>query len=475
MKPSSRGSVDVPLQMVGSTKFGRYPQISLEQTVNMIISDEWNVPTPGYVKTTDLSGNGEGRGIFSSVRLNGMIAVEDNQVFLISNTLAATPIATLDTDSGDVFIAENDASQIALCDRTAIYIYDYSLPATTFTKIDKDVTGFRPGHISFQDGYFISVDLERPQWRLSALNNGLSWPAAPNNVGSFQTKADSPLATIPIPGKANQLFVMGGTVTESWTDVGYRIFPYQRSTGFNIDYGCVNPATIAKSDTFVIWLGKNEKSGLAIMYSSGGPVKQISNDGIDFRLASLENPLDAYGFLYRQDGHLIYQITFPTDNLTYIYDFETQRFFTLTDEKGNHHIAKEVAFFNDKYYFISFNNGGLYEMSSKYTTYEGAVIPRLRVPPTTRLKDASGFVGESLAFTVEQGHNDDLERIDLSLSTDGGYNFGSTVETTLNSLGNTRSRFTQYGFGYMNTLTLMFRFWGNGRFLINDGIITIRQ
>jgi len=54
----------LPLQLVCSNKFGRYPKISCEQVFNMFQSDGWMVNFAGYeaVYTKILAGTG--RGIF---------------------------------------------------------------------------------------------------------------------------------------------------------------------------------------------------------------------------------------------------------------------------------------------------------------------------------------------------------------------------------------------------------------------------
>jgi hypothetical protein len=150
-------------------------------------------------------------------------------------------------------------------------------------------------------------------------------------------------------------------------------------------------------------LAANEKSGPVIAYSTGGDINRISTDGIDFKFTQLTNPGNSYGFLFRQDGHLIYQITFPDDNLTYIYDFNTKKFFTLCDKNMNAHIAKRITFFNDNYYFVSFIDGNLYQISTQFTTYNGDEIPRIRVCRNIRLPDASRFAVNNLTFTIEQG------------------------------------------------------------------------
>jgi WD40 repeat protein len=471
--PQAATATLVNLKMVGSNIYGRYPKISNEQTFNMFISDNWLVPFAGYNKEREIA-EGVGRALFSSSRYGRMIAVIGNEVRVINDNLDSVLIGTLETSSGDVFIDENDAKQIAICDKKNIHIFDYT--TDTFSKA---VLDFTPAYIAFQDGYFIAPETGEPKWRLSALNNGLSWPAAPANIGAFQTKPDDVVACVRLPGRGNNLFVMGRTVTELWVNVGYRLFPYQKTTAFNIDYGCLNSATIATGDTFVIWLGGNEESGATIMYSTGSDIKQISNDGINFRLGQLAHPEQSYGDLIKHDGHLFYILTFYSseDNLSLVYDFNTGHFFTLTDHKMDHHIAKKIAFFNNFYYFVSDEDGYLYKLDSDITTYNGEEIPRIRITNTIRSSDAQPFIANSLTFVTEQGitPEDEPQAIDVALSRDGATVFGSYVRTYMNPLGHRQNKYEVRRLGRANELTCQFRFWGKERFIAQDGIVRIYQ
>jgi hypothetical protein len=474
---------DLPVNVVGSTVFGRYPKTSVEETYNMIISDNWLVPYAGYAKINTISDNGSGRAIYHSSKFEHLILVIDNGIYIVNEDLELNKIGTIDTYTGDVFLAENDANQIAICDKQSIYIYNYS----TATLV-KAIIDFSPGYITFQDGYFISPDLSKSQWRLSALNNGLMWPADPQNVGVFQTKADNPVAAISMPGRGGNLFIMGNSVTELWNDVGAQLFPYQRTTGFNIDYGCLNPSTIASGENFVIWLGVNEKSGPVIMYSTGGQIEQISTDGINFKLAQLSNPSSAYGFLFKQDGHLFYQLTFndPKDNFTLTYDFNAQKFFYLCDKNMNYHIAKRIAAFKNTYYFVSFIDGNLYELNSKYTTYDGDEFPRIRICGAIRLPTNNQFIATKLSLLLEQGeitydykNNDPTTnviqppRVDISLSRDGGVSFGNFVGMQLNNLADRKNKFIVWSLGGANEIIPQFRFYGIDRFVVSNGVMTV--
>lgn len=576
----------IPLQVVGSSTFGRYPKISTEKTVNMFESDGFMVPYAGYQIAIEASkfGNGrEGRGIHVSTKLNKMIVVIDNRVYLVDIFFDQNSLHTIDqsviflgniqTSHGVVYIAENNKPQIAISDGQQIYIYDPHPPTGTpaFTVATK--TGlpgspgisFTPGYIDFHDTYFIVAasndtfytPAASNTWRLSTLITGaggipyISFPDDSQNIGLIQTKPDSTQAVVRFPSRGNMIIVMGEVVTESWFDTGAQLFPYQRNNQYNIDYGCLQPATVASMDQVVCWLGQNEKSGPIILYSTGGPPEKITTDGIDYLFSQLQNPADSQAFMYRQDGHLFYHINFYTDNLSLFYDFNTQKFYHATDEEGNYFIASEVGFFNNQYYFVSKNDGNLYAFDTIYTTYSTQndsqgnpithVQPRIRICQNIRDETQEYFVANDVGFTIETGETNydqqnqgpiflitqddkfiitegqliflitqddffiELENglgvllaeqtdnvfefliaeqadilygtpaVDLSISIDGGANFGNEWRYELPAIGLRKNRLMWWQLGVVNDLVCQFKFWGIGRFVVTNGQVNIRQ
>ena len=485
MKKRSLTQEEFPLKLVGSSIFGRYPKICSERTYNMIISDNFMVPYPGYIKQKteadfgfDPGSNAKGRAIYRSNQLGDLFVVLQDRVFLISTSWGITELTTsivrLSSLVGTVYIAENTAGKIVFCDGVGakIWVYDYAIYtghlAPTFEAV---VTPFVPAHISYQDGYFIAATRDKAEWRL-ALNTELTtWP----NTGLFQTIPDVVRACIPLPGRGGQLFVMGGCGTESWVDVGASLFPYQKNTGYSIDYGCLSTSTIARSENIIAWLGGNNSSGAVIMYTTGGEAIPISTDGINFQLSNLKHPEESTGFLFKKDGHLLYQLSFTNseDNYSLVYDFTTQKFFNLTDHEGNYHIAKNVALFNNVYCFISIDDASLYVMGSEYTTYDYKEIPMVRVCNNLRFADSSGFVVNSITFPIEQGENKDISRIDMSISRDGGVSYGNDYGIVLNDYAHRKNRLVFWNLGYANDFVPRFKFWGHNRFVFADGVISI--
>lgn len=529
----------LPVKIVGGNHFGRYPKISIEQTFNMIISDETLVDYSGYKNVLTLAEDATGRGAYASSVRDIIIAVVGNTVYKISfvaGDLTSTPVGVLATSTGQVFIAENNAHQIAITDYVNLYIYNYDTE-DFYTSNSGGALGFafpstgtpytNPGFVSFQNGRFIIALTNTSTWILSDFNNGLSWPPDAAHTGSLQTKPDFVQAAVPFPGRGNTLFVIGNNVIESWVDVGAAKFPYQKATSFNIDYGVINPSTISPLENFIVWLSANEQSGLAIMVTDGGSIRTISTDGIDFKLGKLKNPENCTGFLFRQDGHLLYQFTFIEDNLSYVYDFTSQTFFTVTDEHLNYHIARDVVFFNNTYYFVSINDGNLYEFSTNFSYLQYAEdhikqMPRIRITAPIRFPNNKYFVAKQLQFLMENGRPnitqtflhegnsvaqtlatesqiilateggdqiateeiitaDDVvyivasERVLLAKSIDGGENFGSYITQDMNPTGKRRGLIEFKRLGMQNDLTYKITFDGFGRFVVGDGILEAYQ
>jgi len=513
MRGHSANAQELELKLTGSSTFGRYPKISSAKTYNMIISDGWLVPYSGYKKIVEITSAGKGRCCFLSSALEKLIVVIYNTVYLVDTNYNFVKLGTLETTAGDVFVDENNNSEIAICDKKDIWIYNYEY--STFQKAELD---FIPGYVCFQDGYFIATVSEAHQWRLSGLNDGLTWTYDTQHVGGFQSKPDVTMACVRIPGKGSNLLIFGQKVTELWVDVGNTLFPYKRTGAFNIDYGCLSPATIASSDTFVAWIGTNEKSGPALMVSDGGTIKQITKDGINFKLSQLSYPEKSCGFLFKQDGHLLYQVSFYKDNFSFVYDFTTDMLFNLTDPDMNYHPVRSLVFFNKSYVFVSLNDGCLYSLDPSYTDCDGQEIPRIRICESIRFPDSSFFSVPRLTFTLEQGmidfpsqqqdmysilledgspllqedgfplnleldtmnqtfvlENPEMPRIDLSMSKDGGESFGNSLGKNLNKKTYRRNRFSYYQLGWGNDFIPQFRFWGFGRFVISDGTVSVQQ
>lgn len=412
----------VPVNVVGSSTFGRYSKISPAQTDNMFESDQWLINTPGYQKIQQLVGEGQGRAIYKSTRGNKIMVVVNASVYLLDANLDATLQGTIATQVGEVTIAENLNAQICLVDGTGVYICNYLLPSPNLTQQTPSGLGtLIPNYVTYHNTFFLFGNN-------NITSNGAAWYAyqylSPTLItiatpGQFalQTKADFALAITRLPGQGNNVLALGSTVGEIWNQRG-GLQNYVRNPTISIDYGVASVSTIAECEDYVAFLAVNEFNSRVIgVYTKQG-FKRISTYGIDYKLSQVQRVDLSTGMFFRQDGHLFYQLTFywPNDNFTLLYDFNTEKFYNLKDGQGNCHPARNYIQFNGKTYFVGINSPALYESSTNYTTYNENVlsanaqdasinyeIPRLRICDTIRNEDSSQFRPNSYVLTIEQG------------------------------------------------------------------------
>lgn len=472
---------NLPINIVGGTNFDRYKKMSIEQTINMMVANNALVPYAGYKEIQQIAGNGEARALYRSTPSNTLIAVIDENVYRIDANLSVSLVGALHSQTGPVFIAENNANQIAFVDGARIYIFTYGSKGEGWD--DTISVDFNPGYIDYQDTRFIAGDAQSNSWFLSDSNNGKVWKQDPSSTGKLETQPDKVMATVAFN---RQLFIMGKDCTEIWHDVGAQIFPYQRDNTLSIPYGCLSSSTIAEGFGLLVWLASNQTAGATIMVSSGGEPQPLSTDGIDFLLDKLEYPQDSSAFIFQEDGHIFYQITFPSDNLTLSYDFTSKEFYTLTDEDWNYHIAKDVVYFNNTHYFVSYRDSSLYELSSRYYTYTYTdptvqpsshvkLIPRQRICSSFSLADASRFIVHEFLVTLAQGQSKEIQKCGVSLSKDGGSSFGAIQMKTLNSQANRPNKLRFSNLGAANTIVPQFQFWGSGPFVIINAMMRVSQ
>lgn len=556
------------VDLVGGSTFGRYAKISVAKTFNCYLSDAgiteenkeiWLVGFPGYQRVLNLFDFpdpvptlppdqvpvGQGRGIFHSIRGNIVIVVVNEVVYSLSPTLNKTEIGSLNTATGEVFMAENLDSQICIVDGTYAYIYNYKTGADhTLTVQTGSPLGslLIPSYVEYHNSYFLIGNSPSATDSASWYVYERATDTTITNVvigGQFQiqTKPDFALAVKRIPSRANNVLVFGSTLCEVWTKVG-GAENYQINPSLSINYGCQSISTIADGSDILVWLGVNEDESPVICVYDGDELKNISTDGIDSLLGNIQHPETSTAMLYREEGHLFYILTFynSDDNVTLMYDFNTQLFFNLTNQDMNYHPARGIVYFNLKTYFVSLRNAALYVLdpdlnvydenlpvtsaTSDYNTNLVYTMQRKRITSNIRLADSARFIANSLVVTLEQGcdenypggsSEDDLitestnspaddviitefgdtmvdedsgtssssvspdyvPRIDLAFSKDGGITWSNFVSRELHPLGHRQNILHWEGMGAANDICFMFNFLQTNRLVVNNGLLDI--
>lgn len=537
-------SQEVPVRIVGSSVFGRYPTISVERTYNMFVTlsgdgeEEWLTNFAGFEAALEFFEDAvEGRGFFHSVRGRFVLVVVAAAVYKFDSFSGLpTQLGTIDSTTGEISFDENLSSQICFVASGKAYIYNYEFAPTAIAEaalvgITIGDTTFRPNYVSYQNTYFLfgnSLTTNAgSQWVVvesGSIDLATAYTLNWVQTLTLQTKPDFAKAVLRIPGKGNNVIVFGSTVAELWTNVG-GLLVYQRNQSVNIDFGAASVATIAANDEVVVWLGINENSEPALMAMRGGGASRISTDGLDYLFSTVQDPSSSTAFLYRQDGHLFYVLTFlgESDNFTIAYDFTRNKIYDLTDWDFTAFPARQMIYFLGKTYFLSFKDGKIYRISSDITTYDVLVndpseevdeiydIPRVRLTNTFRLPRPENMLVKMFTFVIESGttleaynqpicrgyiitedteqviySEDDLPllteggycytnipRVDLTISKNGGITFSNVVPYTLKPTGKYQNQPRFNDLGYAQQITYQMRFWGKGRIVVKNGMMEI--
>lgn len=474
MMTASSNVKEMPLNIVGGTHFAIHEKISTEETINMMVSDGAMIPFAGYSLNASTTSGGKGRRSYSSVKGGFVLSVIGNGIFVTFPNGGVTQVGkTIGNISTQISIAENNAAQIAICDQENIYVWDYRV--TAFNTLTPADLGFTPTYITAQNGYIIYGQINSNVWGLSQLNNALDYT---NLNGQFQSGTLASNVDLVVAPKAfgSLLLVFGISKGEMWYISQYaQLFPYIRNNWQQIAYGLASEQSYAANEEIACWLGQNKESQVAIMYTKGGLVQSVENDGIAFKLSKLTNIKNTTGSVITINNHLLYIITAPDDNFTYAYDFNENKFYTLTDNYGNYFVAQNIVCLNNKFYFTSLNDSNIYNLTLNNFTFNGLEIPRIRTPPPFRLPNSSRFVANYVDITMEMGDSKEIRRVDMSISINGGTTYSNTVSQYLRPLPIRQNKFKEWGLGASNDLRTQFRFWGKDKFVITTGVIGVYQ
>lgn len=258
--------------------------------------------TPGLQAFTNAGGSSRGLKEFDGIiyALNGTTfsEIDSNGVLTNRGTIGGIWRA---------YMAQNNANEIVICDKPVAFLDGYFI---------------FPGTVSI--GYIyntstnILVQITDPDFGLSSnktffisgINDGLNYD--PLEFSSPDTAADNVLATVT---DHRQLLIFGEKTIEFWNNTGDATFTFERQTVSFIEHGTLSPDSIAKGDETVFWLGADgvvyRLQGLTAVAVSPAPITE-EIEGFDLA--------EAEGAYHTWRGHKFYSLTFPTPNVTLVYD-----------------------------------------------------------------------------------------------------------------------------------------------------------
>lgn len=424
--------------VTAQSRVNLYVEIPADQDRSPIIL----YPTPGLTLFADLTGNPI-RGMYS--RGTSLFVVQQAALFEISTSGVATNRGTIGSNTGRVCMTDN-GTQLFFVDGQKAYTYTYA--TTTLAEVsDAD---FPDGATTCTDldGYFIVEENGTQRFYISAVDDGTSWDAL-----EFDTADQNPDDIVRVFGDHGELLVFGDASTEFWASSGATDFPFSRLT--SIETGLAAKWSVAKFETSVMFLAKNRLGNVQVVLLNGYTPMPVSTPDLDTLLNQYDTTNDAVAFSYRENGHTFYQLTFPAEEKSWLYDGTSGTWSELQSD-GTRHIADIGEHFNGKTYVSDHESARVYLLDPNTYTENGTGITRQFVGRHVFKEDRqsinSFWLDMETGVGLATGQGSDPQAV-LRYSTDGGHSWSNELQAPIGAVGEYDTRVIWHRLGRARDFT----------------------
>jgi Phage stabilisation protein len=232
--------------------------------------------------------------------------------------------------------------------------------------------------VDIVDNYFIYNNPGTQQWAASDVLSPITQPL------SFASKFTGPDNLVSLIADHGQVYLLGETTSEVWSDVGTFPFPYQRIPGSSSQHGIASVFSVARVGNSFAYVSKNIRGQAMIVMMNGYLPERISTHAVENTLVD-QYVGDAIAYTYQLEGHECYVVTFPSLDLTWVYDHTTQMWhkWLWCDNNNIYHRHRSncAAYFQNMVLVGDYQNGIIYQLDPNNYTDNGQNIRRLRRAP----------------------------------------------------------------------------------------------
>ena len=252
----------------------------------------------------------------------------------------------------------------------------YALNFTVIPSTDGAFTG--GNNVDIVDNYFIYNNPNTQQFAASDALSPITQPL------SFASKDGAPDDLVSLIVDHREIYLLGENSSEVWTDVGTFPFPFQRIPGTSTQHGIASVFSVARLGNSFAYVSRNIRGQGQVVQMNGYTPQRISTHAVEQTLVN-QYIDDAIAYTYQLEGHECYVVTFPTLDLTWVYDATTQMWhkWLWCDNNNVYHRHRSncSASFQGMVLVGDYENGQIYELDPENYTDNGQKIRRLRRAP----------------------------------------------------------------------------------------------
>ena len=411
----------------------------LERSESSGATSPWSLyPTPG-VEALSQTPNVGGRANFTCVvgGVERWFGVSGNTLYEFDANGAPTSRGTMATDANPATICTNGDGGGELFITSGDHGYCYTLATNVLTEVL--TSGATQGGMLY--GYFVAFDRTQSRIRISELFDGQTW-----DVTQYQerTIGADPWQAMYVTAYG-QIVLPGGQTGEVWYNSGAFPFPFQPDPSGLFADGIAATFSIQEAQGGTVWLATNANGSYRVVQANGYTPQRISTHAVERALAGYVRLDDAIGQVYEEEGHIFYLLTFPTANVTWAYDFATQRwtkFATWISEDSAYHYWRPVfhAFAFGRHTMLDRESNVVYRLSNDLSLdVESRPIRRLRRTPAV-FDGLRPMFFQKLALLVQTGvgtvsGQGEHPQFMMRISNDGGRSWGNERTASIGRMG----------------------------------------
>jgi hypothetical protein len=251
--------------------------------------------------------------------------------------------------------------------------------AQNFSEIPSTDGAFTGGSsVDVVDNYFVYNRPGTQQYASSDLLSPITYGLA------FASKFTGPDDLVSLIVDHGQIYLLGEKTSEVWADVGTFPFPFQRIPGASSQHGIAAEFSMARFANSFAYVSRNDRGQAVIVQMNGYFPQRISTHAVENTLVN-QDISDAVAYTYQLEGHECYVVTFPSLELTWVYDGSTQMWhkWLWCDNQNNYkrHRSNCSAFFQGSVLVGDYENGQIYRLDPNNYTDNGQHIRRMRRCP----------------------------------------------------------------------------------------------
>jgi hypothetical protein len=395
-------------------------------------------PAPGSVVRIALPAGGPVRGFRVIPGGAALLAVAADTLYRITAGWVATAVGTLLTNAGLVSISDNGVSAY-ICDGANRYYYTWG--TNTFALI---ADGAFPsgGIVDIVDGFLVYTNPGTDQFGATSAN------LVTSGALSFATKFSAPDNIMGLQVVNRDVYVVGEKTTEVWTDSGLFPFPFQIIGGTSMQHGTDAAFSISRLGEGFAMLAEDTRGANTVILVNAYKPSRISTYAVEDAINGYAYTADAIGMTHQWGGHEFYMLTFPSADVTWVYDLSTQLWHKRAYRDANgvlhRHRANCMAFFNNEVVTGDFQNGNIYAFTD--TAYDDNGVPQpciRRCPHLTDDLKRQFFHDLQIQFQpgvgLQTGQGADPQAM-LTWSDDGGSTWSAQHWTSIGRAGAYKNR-----------------------------------